>query len=614
MSTPHPQSSAARDVDLSVVIASRGDGLRSTPLLRCLAAQTLAPSLFEVLLVHGDVANLGDVPRLDDLRSQSPGVPWPFRLELLPQPPAGPWAARNIAVERARGPVTLFLDEDALPDATLLDAHLEAHERLPPRTAVLGAERTSSRATRSRFTLVAEHCRLLRDDEGLRDRTVHGWEFFRASNLSVPTAALVAAGGFDDLLFSDDVGGDLDLGWRLQARGWQVLHRAELVCEHDPAPDLDRWLARQARLGQALTRMWRKHRQSRILWFTRGQSPSPALLQAARAEVEAFHPRLVRLRAALAEPSEPEDVARLADQLRPDLARLALVGLYAGLLRELEQDELLTVLDRGPDASQMTSMLVHARNERGRIEPLLAGLRAERAWNPALEIIWVDDCSDDGSRAILEGQPDVILIENPEPLGRAASLNRALARARGERLVFVTPEVQLRPGWLVDLAFHSAVDGKSGCVAADFETDAAAAPADAEGYARQRGGSHHRRYASMRQVEAPLVLVRRAVIDRIGGLDERLRHGFELEDFSIRAALAGFRNRKALDVWVGCPSPRDPGSEERAWAGFLAKWAGSARIGVRDWKTLDFSLIRPWNDQLVYAPLPLAAQRSSHKS
>ncbi|MCG7851586.1 MAG: hypothetical protein MIO92_03610, partial [Methanosarcinaceae archaeon] len=47
------------------------------------------------------------------------------------------------------------------------------------------------------------------------------------------------------------------------------------------------------------------------------------------------------------------------------------------------------------------------------------------------------------------------------------------------------------------------------------------------------------------------MLIKRAVIDKIGGMDERYGLGnFEDDDFSLRAALAGFESRIAEDCFV----------------------------------------------------------------
>ena len=47
------------------------------------------------------------------------------------------------------------------------------------------------------------------------------------------------------------------------------------------------------------------------------------------------------------------------------------------------------------------------------------------------------------------------------------------------------------------------------------------------------------------------LMARRAVVDRIGGLDERFGSGnFEDDDFCVRAAIAGFKSLIAKDVFI----------------------------------------------------------------
>ena len=60
------------------------------------------------------------------------------------------------------------------------------------------------------------------------------------------------------------------------------------------------------------------------------------------------------------------------------------------------------------------------------------------------------------------------------------------------------------------------------------------------------GKSHH-----TLRVVGFCMLVKRAVIDKIGGMDDRFGLGnFEDDDFSIRAALAGFESWMAEDCFV----------------------------------------------------------------
>jgi nucleoside-diphosphate-sugar epimerase/GT2 family glycosyltransferase len=80
----------------------------------------------------------------------------------------------------------------------------------------------------------------------------------------------------------------------------------------------------------------------------------------------------------------------------------------------------------------------------------------ESCWRHApstgeLEIIVVDNASVDGSAQDLAARDDIIFIRNRHNLGYAAANNQGLARARGEFLLLLNPDVVVRPGLFDEL-------------------------------------------------------------------------------------------------------------------------------------------------------------------
>jgi GT2 family glycosyltransferase len=63
-----------------------------------------------------------------------------------------------------------------------------------------------------------------------------------------------------------------------------------------------------------------------------------------------------------------------------------------------------------------------------------------------MEVIVVDNASTDGSAEALAVRDDVIFIRNRQNLGYAAANNQGIARARGEYLILVNPDVEVGPG------------------------------------------------------------------------------------------------------------------------------------------------------------------------
>ena len=58
-------------------------------------------------------------------------VHFPFRLEFIVQPNAGPAAARNNGLARAKGEVVIFIDDDVLIESRTIQQHYAAHQQYP---------------------------------------------------------------------------------------------------------------------------------------------------------------------------------------------------------------------------------------------------------------------------------------------------------------------------------------------------------------------------------------------------------------------------------------------------------------------------------------------------
>lgn len=83
------------------------------------------------------------------------------------------------------------------------------------------------------------------------------------------------------------------------------------------------------------------------------------------------------------------------------------------------------------------SIVIAARNEAARLPAKLNNLRALHYPQQLVQIIVVSDGSTDETAALLEAQPDVLAIVLPASGGKASALNRAVAQATGEILVFL---------------------------------------------------------------------------------------------------------------------------------------------------------------------------------
>ncbi|MGH7393712.1 MAG: glycosyltransferase [Candidatus Rokuibacteriota bacterium] len=190
------------------------------------------------------------------------------------------------------------------------------------------------------------------------------------------------------------------------------------------------------------------------------------------------------------------------------------------------------------------SVIVAAYNEAHCIEAKIAGTLRQRYPADRLEVIVVSDGSTDWTDEIVRGHPDprVRLIRQEPRAGKSAALNRAVAAASGDVLVFTDANALFAPDALVRLAGLFA-DSRVGLVSGQGLYAAAGTDADARavasGYVRyealvKRGESALGFLAS---ADGAIYALRRAVW--------RPLHPAEVNDLlhPIEAALGGFACR-----------------------------------------------------------------------
>jgi GT2 family glycosyltransferase len=197
--------------DISVVIPSRDRRGMLLEALDALANQTLAWERYEVIPVVDGSAD-GTAEALRDLTV-------PYRLRPIVQPPRGRAAACNAGIRAAEASIVVLLDDDMLPTASFLEAHLQAH-RGPGRRGVLGPVpivSVSGRNAAARYVAKKFERHLARLDSG----TPIGFRELYTGNFSAHAADLRAAGLFDES-FAAYGNEDGELGIRLLDSGVQL--------------------------------------------------------------------------------------------------------------------------------------------------------------------------------------------------------------------------------------------------------------------------------------------------------------------------------------------------------------------------------------------------------
>ena len=191
-----------------------------------------------------------------------------------------------------------------------------------------------------------------------------------------------------------------------------------------------------------------------------------------------------------------------------------------------------------------------------------------------VELIFVDNGSTDGTRSYLDSlvsrtgdvtchRPssitDIKIVRNDRNLGFAGGVNQGIREAAGDFILLLNNDVLVTPGWLGGLRACAARSTRIGLVGpmsnyvvgpqqvVDPHYDVRKLDEYAVAFARKHAG----RLIKVARVIGFCMLVRREVIDRIGGFDVTFGTGnFEDDDFCLRANIAGFDVVIAGDVFV----------------------------------------------------------------
>ena len=254
-----------------------------------------------------------------------------------------------------------------------------------------------------------------------------------------------------------------------------------------------------------------------------------------------------------------------------------------------------------------------------------------RCTRPPWELIVVNNGSTDDTAVYLAGVQDaaaapVTVVGNTTNRGFPAAINQGLKVARGEYLVLLNNDVVVTEGWLdqlIGLASAKTVDGfaaddGSGHAPTEGSTiglvgpmsNYAAPPQLVEGvsyrsldempaFARRWRDEHRGKWFTVRKLSGFCVLIKRAVYETVGGLDERFGLGlFDDDDLAERARRAGFTLAVARDLFVhhfgsrtfaGNGIDAETLLDENARR-FAAKWGQ----GVPDGRRIT---LQPWSDR-----------------
>lgn len=171
---------------------------------------------------------------------------------------------------------------------------------------------------------------------------------------------------------------------------------------------------------------------------------------------------------------------------------------------------------------------------------------------PDGEVIVVDNCSTDGSIDYLKREfPWVRVVRSPANLGYAGAGNLGFAHATGEYVAIMNPDTQVEPGWLRELVQALQHNPQAGLATPKIllmhdptRLNTCGNDITLTGLTFCRGldepADQYMQPEVVSAVSGAAFVVKRHVMEQIGGFDDHFFIYFEETDLSLRAMLAGY--------------------------------------------------------------------------
>ncbi|MBL8876161.1 MAG: glycosyltransferase [Phycisphaerae bacterium] len=296
-------------MQISVLIPSLASPDRLARCFDALGAQTLPADQFEVLYSTPQKA---DTHRSDRFRH-------------VPSPTNGLAARRNALLAAAKGDVILFLADDVVPLPDCLEGHLNAHQSLAGKPAlVMGAAPAVIRLPDRLLDRVARETSLVAPLDQMEKHSAsieRDWTFRNALFLNMSFRAQDAAGMLFDESPEHSEYADLEWAWRVtSARSLPLVYRHQIRVRHDHRIEPDAFLDREFCRGTQAFRIGLRYPRFAKALFGReiGQADeirySRAFVEAERGLAEQLRQELFALADVASDSATPQAVESIYNE------------------------------------------------------------------------------------------------------------------------------------------------------------------------------------------------------------------------------------------------------------------------------------------------------------
>ena len=214
--------------------------------------QTLAKTEFEVIVVDSSSTDGAS----EWLKNFSPN----FQFSAIIQANEGKTAARNTAINSAKGKWILVTDADMIPHPELLKLHLEMQTHSTVPSCFEGLTWNMHRLewpteSKNLYPLIPSNP---------KTKTRLGWFYFLTGNISFPKSLFESYNGFDPT-FKGYGWEDLELGYRMQKKQVPLFYLREAMNYHYHVVPQEEEIKRNVEKGKSAKIFLKKHPE--LKWF-----------------------------------------------------------------------------------------------------------------------------------------------------------------------------------------------------------------------------------------------------------------------------------------------------------------------------------------------------------